>query len=1457
MVQHPKWLAKGDRPQEAQTSEDVIAQIRGASKDTAFLASGLGSALVQIYGRSAELLIERINKLPENYFRAFLNAARVPQVLPKAARTEVTFALPFAEDGPPFIVVPQQTQVATKQTTTSPEVVFETEKPVVITSNQLSRCITFDPVASRDVTAQVNAKEPGSPFKLFKGTRERERILFLGDTLFSYPKPDTEGQPQSDEDADTARDVTDFERKHTVFELRFEFVVPQSLEFSQGDWVGEWYYWDAELDEPGWIALPNESVDDRTQNLHKDGVVRFTNLPVLTTSVVGGVQSYWIACKLTGGQDRDYLPIIKRVQIARYFLVNQDESVPIDTALAATQGGTIFTPLFTPQDKEAPFLPFGPLPQRLDMFYLRADHAFNHAQAKITLTFKLDSSPDRLRDLTGDYYRRGLEKVLPKIVWEYRSADDWQQLGTIQPHFEWKRRLFKGWQLEKITSSVEAPTEGALEDTTKAFTDIEGDRIKLTLGALAPAPTIVNEQEGYWIRARIEDGAYSMPGALSNGQWIPPVTFAPVMQGLAVTADYMEEPKFHTVEHLFSRVDRTWRSLATKLGKPVWFDKPISGAQLDAGVIKAWRPFDAPHEGPALYLGFARAFPAGQWIRMLFDVDELPQEETARMNLTWQFWHGAEQAWQPLYIIDDTKGLMQRDYLGFLAPEGHDNSIEFGYPAFWIRAIRSANQAPEAGLVGDLVWWKQVTYSDRDIILAEPNELAYNGKQPKRSDAFASKAVLIKGKVAPDQRTKARPPVHIRMDISPELFKKKDGGEFCTDAQPCKYRVRRATALPGRNFPPNAPAPDAKVAEVTIDASRSKPAQPTENYITNYILRNVGGGSANRAPNPEPEQEDAHKVRLRGIRLNTVTAVNRETILAEILGASNGRENQEFTLAQRPVLDDLVIEVQEHDPPAKSQGAGSTTSTTNGQAEQQSPGGPIWNEWGRIESFYEADESSRVYLLDPVEGRVTFGDGKRGMIPLAGSKIRARVYGAHAHAHGNVLANTIIEILSATPEVAAIESVSNYEAASGGRVADSVEETMRRGPRAIKHQGRVVSAADLVWLARQSETGIATAFSAQPVDAHGRPRVGVAQVVVVPDTSSDEPRPIPSPAQLRSVRQNLKQHMQANIALDVLPPTYVTVDTKVWLVPTMLEKSESVQRDVRERLATFLHPLQGGPSRLDHQQTGWSVGRDVFVSELYAQVEDVAGVDYVRSIKLHGSMLQYGLRLGIPYFLPPEVEQPAMLVSTVVLREGAQISTFDETKKLILGDLCRLHDLLESEQDRVLVPVRGFNVGDETRLYPGDDRRYIAARITAIHAQPAPATNRFEGDFAIALELEQGLEWKQGRDNARLESVDGRVRLPITHVQQAPTQAPTEINDLAMAEKPIEVTDSPTPFRYICTVKGLVPGDFAGLYIGQRRLDGLWPVHSIELDENRIYIPDGYLVCSGEHHVNIERLVRP
>jgi hypothetical protein len=106
-----------------------------------------GMVLAAIYAHYLEILLERLNRVPEKNFLAFLDLLGVSLLPPSPATAPVVFtlALTAGTSG----VVPTGTQVATMQTETQPAVVFETAQDLNVVAAQFVASYTVEPGRDR------------------------------------------------------------------------------------------------------------------------------------------------------------------------------------------------------------------------------------------------------------------------------------------------------------------------------------------------------------------------------------------------------------------------------------------------------------------------------------------------------------------------------------------------------------------------------------------------------------------------------------------------------------------------------------------------------------------------------------------------------------------------------------------------------------------------------------------------------------------------------------------------------------------------------------------------------------------------------------------------------------------------------------------------------------------------------------------------------------------------------------------------------------------------------------------------------------------------------------------------------------------------------------------------------------------------------------------------------------
>ncbi len=106
-----------------------------------------GVALIKIFTHMSESIINRLNKVPQKNFIAFLDMLGVKQLPAQSSRVPVTFMLAKGMDKE--ILIPERTQVSADKTEEHDELLFETEKNLTATPSQLIDVYGIDPVKDR------------------------------------------------------------------------------------------------------------------------------------------------------------------------------------------------------------------------------------------------------------------------------------------------------------------------------------------------------------------------------------------------------------------------------------------------------------------------------------------------------------------------------------------------------------------------------------------------------------------------------------------------------------------------------------------------------------------------------------------------------------------------------------------------------------------------------------------------------------------------------------------------------------------------------------------------------------------------------------------------------------------------------------------------------------------------------------------------------------------------------------------------------------------------------------------------------------------------------------------------------------------------------------------------------------------------------------------------------------
>src|SRR4051812_3085895 len=300
-------------------------------------ASDPGVTLLELYAWMTEMVIYRLNKVPEKNFLTFLDLIGVRLKPPEPARVVLELTPSEGADGE--LIVRKGTQVATLQAGGGDPVTFETLRDLTLLPVHVVRAASSHRATVADHTealASGDAREA-----LFAGVQEVERFLYLGDDRFNA-----------------------FNEEAAV-DLFFE-AMPGSAG-PRVPTITEWQYFDGKR----WRDMTVNRAESDSRRL------AFAGHPGIEKQIVNGVETYWVRGKLAeplkdpGQVQLDSVSL--RVEILGEGMAPENAFVNI--------GNYIFLPV----DQGKSFHPFGEEPKFDCALYLGHKELFSAPEARIRI----------------------------------------------------------------------------------------------------------------------------------------------------------------------------------------------------------------------------------------------------------------------------------------------------------------------------------------------------------------------------------------------------------------------------------------------------------------------------------------------------------------------------------------------------------------------------------------------------------------------------------------------------------------------------------------------------------------------------------------------------------------------------------------------------------------------------------------------------------------------------------------------------------------------------------------------------------------------------------------------------------------------------------------------------------------------------------------------------------------
>lgn len=661
-----------------------------------------GLALSKIFSHMSEIMINRLNEVPQKHFISFLDTLNFPLLSAQSARVPLTFKL--SKGASENVLIPALSQASAQGPDGDP-ILFETEKNIIATPSKLTHIFSVIPNSDYISNHSISIDGAGQA-SLFNEKNLQEHFLYIGDeNLFNIKSGiiyiDVEGFDNN------LVDYLIIEKNYVTWEYGVEVTEKKNgKEVTKVKWN---QFQKVESDGSMLIITKanQESIDKITLNEIKSRWIRcqvivskinevkeikISNLlvsisPAVTEAVsirkVQGIGDVFYK-RLTEGNTSEKINTVDELltltpeelgaklncsNIRALNILEAAKKTFFDkTGNTQSNGPTGIDPdLVYYNDipvNPVDCYPFGKKPHIYDTLYIGCEDAFSKKGYTVRLQFNLQ--PGRPSSLDNNSRVSNAthpstpppstpQLNIPQLSWEYWDGEGWSGLEKFATFTEYSKNLSEDIKCND-TSRLEKPAVVTISDIPEVI------------------PVKVNGKENYWIRIRLVGGNYGEEYRLIGINQVEPGKFCPpVITNLKLTYEIEQGEKGEQPEYILAKNNLVFKNCLNELKN---------------NNNKSFKPFvPLSDQYPTLYFGFDKELKEGP-ISLFINIDELfeyPENFLPRIH--WQYLDNED--WVELEVQDETKGLTKSEMVQFVISKKMKGTNLFGSKnnIYWIRAV--------------------------------------------------------------------------------------------------------------------------------------------------------------------------------------------------------------------------------------------------------------------------------------------------------------------------------------------------------------------------------------------------------------------------------------------------------------------------------------------------------------------------------------------------------------------------------------------------------------------------------------------------------------------------------------------------------------------------------------------------------------------------------------------------